>query len=119
MSKKIESKDEAQIIGESELEAVSGGEIDHTGKGTTDCHFVPDNPPQHNGGKDGHVWVKCASSGNWNCMMCTCWKCSQCVNSWHKMEHIMGTIWVPSPSGACNHSNSDKAVRDSSLPVPK
>ena len=115
MSKNIESKEEAQVVGESELEAVSGGEVDDRAQPPPDCNFVPENPPQHNGGKDGHVWVKCASSGAWNCVNCSCWKTSRCVNSWHEMQYLIGSIWVPSYYSHNNHEASDKAIRDSSL----
>ena len=116
MSKKIESKDEAQIIGESELEVVSGGEIDAGGPGQDKCLFIPEKPAQHNGGKDGWVWVQCGSSCM--CRGCSCWKTSRCINRWHEMKHLTGSIWLPYPHHDYNHEASDKAVKDSSIPVP-
>ena len=117
MSKNIESKDEAQVVGESELEAVSGGEVD--AGDPRKCYFVPENPPQHNGGQDGHVWAVCATRSSsptgGRCIGCSCWKESNCVNGWHEMQYLTGSIWVPSYYDHNNHTASDKAIRDSSL----
>ena len=113
MEENIKAKDKTHAVDESELEAVTGGEVDDEGDL---CHFVPTNPVEHNSKKDGVLWVKCGSYCSHVVGTCMCHGTDFCINKWHQMEHVGGDIWSPKNMLEYNHMASSKAVRDSSIP---
>jgi len=110
MSKDIEQNEN---IGEQDLNAVVGGSGDDPDLW---CQFTPEIPIQHNGGKDGWVWVKCGST----CFgtFCKCEGSDRCKNKWHLMQWVRGFIWSPSPIFQYNHEAADKIIINSDLPIP-
>jgi len=114
MSKENKTTAPVNEIVESELDDVTGGTA-ASGR----CWFEPVRPTIHNGGKDGHVWVKCKNScGAWP-FDCPCRGSDRCKDQWHLMEHIVGHVWVPSPFNEYNHKEAGKAVRDLDLGIIK
>ena len=114
MEENIKAKDKTHAVDESELEAVTGGEVSGGG---THCLFVPVHPVEHNSKKDGVLWVKCGSiCYSADTGTCTCHGTEYCINKWHQMEHVGGDIWSPKNILENNHMASSKTVRDSSIP---
>jgi len=89
----------AQTVGESELEAVAGG-------GLIPCTFTHADSPTHKT-VNGVVWAKC----NTRCLLCACRWTDICVDRWHKMEHFIDNIWVPSPRSDSGHDAPKLAIR--------
>ena len=113
MEEHEKTKETANIIDESELEAVAGGIYKKT-----KCFFVPEHPIQHNGGKDGAVWVKCKSGCMSALDYCSCHHENRCINRWHIMDHVGGEVWAARPLHEYNHMAGDKVVKDGSIPHP-
>jgi len=114
MDGNIKEIDKTRDVDESELEAVTGGEVS---KGGDHCFFVPAHPIEHNSKKDGMLWVKCGSECHgYGAGVCSCHGTGFCVNKWHQMDHVGGDIWSPREMLKYNHMASDKAVRDSGIP---
>jgi len=105
------TKETAQIISESELEVVAGG--DDAAKNV--CCFVNSNPLQWKIDNNGVVWVKC----NLGCLRCICRWTGRCVDCWHIVEHLGGILWIPAPYNNYNHDRADKVVKSIDIPVPK
>jgi len=99
-----------QIIDDSELETIAGGGEAGVASDSGDCYFMPEIPTVYKK-EHGVMWVKCKSTcKEW--ATCACYGKIRCVDRWHRMEHIAGSIWAPLEVSRNNHTAANKAVRD-------
>ena len=103
---------QAEIVGEEQLEDITGGFFGHN----SNCFFEPEVPTRRRI-VNNRVFVKCKSNcfGGFN--NCRCHGSSaQCSDQWHVVERRDGDTWVPSKKDERNHSDERKVIRGLDVP---